>query len=1647
MKNNNPLLHSLWLVAIRAAGALSTLCLCGVAQAASFTFNGLGADGKFSTTANWVPTAPASQNGNDFTYSVASGGQTNLTDDLTGNILTQTFGAGCVPLTISQTCQTTGNSASLIRNNSASPQAFTGTLSIFGGTSGFNAASGDLSLGALTIRNDLTNTVNIVLDGAFNGTVNGAIAKGSSNGSLTKQGTGTWELKGILPNLTSASSPAITAGKLILSAANTFSAPTRITAGTLQLNHASAMQSSALDMNAADAGTLEFGSAITATTIGNLQGSRNIVLTNTAGNAVTLSVGYNNATTNYTGILSGAGGLTKVGTGTFTLGADVAFTGAAAVNGGYLALNALNRLSTVSGITVNGGQLQGTASGSYASRPLTLTGNGPNSQGALFFGVTATWPGTITLSGVSRIGAYNAGGSYTLSSGIGGTGDLDIWGGGGATTHIQTFILNGAGSYIGNTMIEATYGGNTIVQLGVDNGLPTSTALTLNSYFWSSTQMLSELKLNGKNQELAGLANTGAGVQRVVNGSATASTLTVNTTTASTFSGILGGPNANENNLALTKKGIGALTLSGTNALTGGTTISNGTLFVNGRTPGTVTVNGGTLSGSGVVTGNVTVASGGGLNPGGTAASAGTLTVQGALTLASGGTATFDLAGTATVGGGVNDLVQLTGGASGNLTLNNNAIAVNILAPLATGTNYTIMTFTGTRAGTLGTVSGIGRQPVTITYDDTPGAGKVMLRFDPTAAAALIWNSASSSVWDVLTTANWTNTASHLSPELFYPFDNVTFDDTPGVQTGITLGTTVNPNSVTVSSSANAFSLSGSGKISGYATLTKSGSSTFTVNNTNDYTGATTINGGTLLLSGGANRLPPVTAVTLADTAGATLDLNGNNQTVASLSGGGASGGNVMLGAGNLTVAGTGTATYQGSISGIGSLAKSGIGTQTLANANSYSGGTTVSAGTLAVSGGGTLGTNTAALNANGGTLDLGGTSQTAGAVTIAGGTIQNGTLMGSSFAGQSGAVSASLAGVGTALTKTGAGVLTLSGTNLFTGGTVASSGYLMLSCPGVCLPGDITFTGGIVQLGAAEQIADAALLSFTNAAETRLQLQGFNETVGGVQSLGGAGNKIVEAASDGLNNKPATLTLNVSGAGAYTFDGYVRDASGATGSPLSVTKSGTGTQTFSGSPALVSYSGATVINGGVLEISGAGSVANNSAITFNGGSVKFSGGGTRSGLINGSGNVICAVGTALTLSGTNAYTGTTTINSNSTLTATVLANGGVNSSLGAAASAATNLVIDSGTLAYSGPNASSDRNFTISAAKVATLNVTLTGTNLTLTGSAPTTTGFLKKTGNGTLTLAPASGGYTLGALSADGGVLVLKSGTFATTGADPFNTAYTVGIGARGGTLTVDGATVNAPAAQSFKVGAAVNGNLSILSGTVTATDIVLGHNGTVIGAQSGGDVSTAYLWHYDGGWATYTLTGGTLTTKRIYNYTASVGATFTLLLNGGVVRAAAGTANLMDNGGRTNTLDLIVQLGSVGATIDTSLSNATIVRPLDDIPGQTGRLIKIGSGTLTLTGTNTYSGATVVSNGVLRLTHAQVLPAAADVYLTSGATLQLDYAGTTTIRRLYINGELMTVNVAYGAARRPGVLSGTGYLFTTEGSQPKGSVMLLR
>jgi autotransporter-associated beta strand protein len=85
------------------------------------------------------------------------------------------------------------------------------------------------------------------------------------------------------------------------------------------------------------------------------------------------------------------------------------------------------------------------------------------------------------------------------------------------------------------------------------------------------------------------------------------------------------------------------------------------------------------------------------------------------------------------------------------------------------------------------------------------------------------------------------------------------------------------------------------------------------------------------------------------------------------------------------------------------------------------------------------------AVTVNGGNFNLGGFSDTVGAVTLTGGAISNGTLTGTAYNLQSGAVSAVLAG-NAALTKTGTGVATLTASNTYTGATAINAGELKVN-------------------------------------------------------------------------------------------------------------------------------------------------------------------------------------------------------------------------------------------------------------------------------------------------------------------------------------------------------------------------------------------------------------------------------------------------------------------------------------------------------------------------------------------------------------------------------------------------------------------------
>ncbi len=147
----------------------------------------------------------------------------------------------------------------------------------------------------------------------------------------------------------------------------------------------------------------------------------------------------------------------------------------------------------------------------------------------------------------------------------------------------------------------------------------------------------------------AGLAGSGD----IINGSATATTLTIDQAGNSTYSGALGGPSggtANDKNLAFVKLKAGVLTLTGNSTYTGTTTVSAGSLLVNGTSGvGTTTVkSGATLGGTGTIgksnSTDVTVESGGTLSPGD--GGVGTLTIGDDLTLDTGSTLVIDVVGT-----------------------------------------------------------------------------------------------------------------------------------------------------------------------------------------------------------------------------------------------------------------------------------------------------------------------------------------------------------------------------------------------------------------------------------------------------------------------------------------------------------------------------------------------------------------------------------------------------------------------------------------------------------------------------------------------------------------------------------------------------------------------------------------------------------------------------------------------------------------------------------------------------------------------------------------------------------------------------------------------------------------------------------------
>jgi autotransporter-associated beta strand protein len=244
------------------------------------------------------------------------------------------------------------------------------------------------------------------------------------------------------------------------------------------------------------------------------------------------------------------------------------------------------------------------------------------------------------------------------------------------------------------------------------------------------------------------------------------------------------------------------------------------------------------------------------------------------------------------------------------------------------------------------TYSVVGTYTVTLTVygiDGSTSTATGTVKATLSADNALWKGGLSGNVWD-LTTANWfTNgvTGPYHDP------DFVTFDDSGNAASPVNLTVLAQPSSVTFSNVSKNYTVSGSGFISGNTGVSLNGDGVssggaVTLLTTNNYTGATVINFGTLQVGNGVADGGIDTSVAITNNGALVFDQNATHNLVA-------------------TLAGTGT------------LTKSGTGTLILSGDNSatFSGPVTVNGGTLAVSSDATLGTSGGTVNLTNATLQI----------------------------------------------------------------------------------------------------------------------------------------------------------------------------------------------------------------------------------------------------------------------------------------------------------------------------------------------------------------------------------------------------------------------------------------------------------------------------------------------------------------------------------------------------------------------------------------------------------------------------------------------------------------------------------------------------
>ena len=1276
---------------------------------------------------------------------------------------------------------------------------------------------------------------------------------------------------------------------------------------------------------------------------------------NNRGYTLTLSAAGTNT---LNGAISGTGALVKSGAGTLTLTGASTYTGATTVSAGTLAVGSGGSLGATT-VTVNagatlqitgGGALTGNQNNLLINGTATLASSAAQSRGSVSVGDAAGATGSLTQSAGAL--SVNPGGFFYLGNGAGSSG---------------TYTLSGSGSSVSAGATYVGYGGTGTVN-------QTGGSFTTNNhalYLGADAGGNGTYNLSGSGSSLSTgsvlVGRFGAGTVNQTGGSFTTNGnplyLSANVGSSGTYT-LSGGSLST----GVTYVGVSA---TGTFNQSGGS-FTNGGLYLgsNPGSSGTYTLSGGTLT-----TGRTQVGDGNNVGvftqTGGTH-TAGTLSLTGYST---------GSRGTYTLAGGTLNVGQVTSGDDSSSTVGTSTFHFNggtLQASASSASFFGNLTTADVRTG--------GAKIDTQAYNVTVAQA---LLHDPTSGAPATDGGLTKLGSGTLTltgTNSYTgNTAVNAGRISELNNGNAFSTSTVSIARGA-FAELSNTTATPVSQAANTFTGAGILEKTGSGTIAFGGNGG-TVTVALAHLGFIDVQAGTLVGSSNYQADYTNNQGSLSIAAGAVFNGVEGNVRVDALTGAGTLLGGYkdaargLVGSITIGVAGGG-GLFAGTIAdntangGVLSLTKLGANTQTLTGNITYSGNTTVNGGTLSFEGRGTSGSSAATLTVNGtnaapATLNLRGTGTLNEQLALVG---NNGTGIVAQFGGTLNVSGAIFLGsnVGSSGTYTlgGTGILTASqtnvgyaGTGVFNqnGGTFTNANELVLG-PVDGSRGTYNLSGGTLTSGSVRGGNGTSTFNFNGGT---LQAGASNPVFFGSLT---AANVQAGGARVDTNGYDVGLAVNLQhdpASGAATVDG-------------GLTKLGTGTLSVYGTS---TYTGGTTLAGGALSLASAGALGTSAALSFAGGTLQYSANNQAdysarfstaanqayridtngqevtfgTGLTSNGGSLTKLGAGTLTLSGASTYTGATTVGAGTLAVAGAGSVTGGNVSVGAGA-----------TLAISGagsvkPGGSGELRVDGTAANPA---------SVTLAGAGSLSAGLTIIGDSGTGTFTQSGGSFTtntnalfLGSSSGGSGTYTLSDTGSLSTGV--VNVGF-YGQGSfiqNGGSFTTNG--------RPLSLGGSGVGVYTLSGGTLTTSTTYAGDSGTGSFTQSGGLHTTGTLiltGNGPNGVGTYALNGGTLNVGQVNGVGAHPTDTgmSTFNFNGGTLQASASSTGFFGSLTRAN-----VQGG--GARIDTAGYNVTVAQPLlhdtaGGAPATDGGLTKLGVGTLTLTGNNTYTGNTTVGAGTL-------------------------------------------------------------------------------